>query len=76
MIATMPACDCATASPKCVEWGQTCEKDTQIFHKEIPNQFQLREISMQGYKSVCKTDQRIHLVVFLILEFIDQVLYG
>lgn len=53
-----------------------CEEDTQIFHKEIPNQFHLQEIDMQDYKSVCKTIQRIHRVLFIISELLDQVLYG
>ena len=53
-----------------------CKEDTQVFHREIPNQFHLREISMQDYKSMCETIQRIHRVLFVISEFLYRVLYS
>lgn len=49
---------------------QICKEDTQIFHREIPNQFKLLEIDMQDYKSMCETVQWIHLVLFFIPQFL------
>lgn len=53
-----------------IAYFQICKEDTQIFHREIPNQFHLQEIGMQDYKSMCEIVKWIHRVVFIVLEFI------
>jgi len=49
---------------------QICKEDTQISHQEISNQYHLRGIDMQDYKSMCETVQQIHWVLFVISKFL------